>query len=411
MFGFGSKAGIVPLHAWLPHAHPAAPSPVSALMSAAMVNLGVYGVLRFDVRLLGSTSTWYGVTLIVVGGATAIYAVLQASVASDLKRLLAYSTSENMGLVVLAVGAALLLDGAGNGAAGAVALVAALLHVVNHAAFKTLGFLSAGAVVARAATRDLDRLGGLAHRMPATSLMFGVAALGAAGLPFGAGFVSEWLLLQALIHTHPIAGTTLALVMPIAVGVVALAAGLAAAAMVKAFGIGFLARARSDGASTAHEVSIGMRLAMLLPAIVCGILALAPAVVSPVLRTAVEAVDAGPGHASALPSFSLLLRLPAVGGSMSPALLAAMGAGGVLLLVAVLGSRSRAGRSKAVDLWACGGGPLTSRMQYTATSFAEPLQRVFDDVLRPDVDIDVTHYDESRYLVEKVATGVESATP
>src|SRR6476659_4783398 len=198
--GFGSKAGLVPLHAWLPRAHPEAPSPVSALMSAAMVNLGIYGIVRFDLQLLGPGPRWWGVVLLVVGGVSAVYGVLQATVATDLKRLLAYSTTENMGLITLALGAATLLADAGAYSPATIAMAAAMLHLVAHAAFKSLGFLAAGSVLTATGLRDLDRLGGLARTMPATTILFGVAALGAAGLPLGAGFVSEWLLIQSLIH-------------------------------------------------------------------------------------------------------------------------------------------------------------------------------------------------------------------
>jgi len=403
--GFGSKAGLVPLHPWLPHAHPAAPSPVSALMSAAMVNLGIYGLVRVDIQLLGPGPAWWGLLLLIVGAVTAVYAVLQASVATDLKRLLAYSTSENMGLITLALGAAMLLGASGSRAVALVAMTAALLHLINHAAFKTLAFLAAGSVVSATGVRDLDELGGLAGAMPVTSTMFGVAALGATGLPLGAGFVSEWLLLQSLIHTPPAGGTTLALAMPLAVGAVALTAGLAVATMVKAFGIGFLARPRSAAASTAREVSPTMVVAMLLPAVACAVLAVAPIVAAPLLRDAVGefAKLNAPAGASAMPSLGLLLRLPGIIGSMSPALLAISFVVAVLLATGVSYSK-QAGRRRprTAQLWASGSGRLTPRMQYTATSFAEPLQRVFDDILRPDIDIDVTHHAESRYLVEKV---------
>lgn len=399
--GFGSKAGLLPLHAWLPRAHPEAPSPVSALMSAAMVNLGVYGIVRVDLVLLGPGPRWWGLLLLVVGAVTAVYAVLQATVATDLKRLLAYSTCENMGLVTMALGAALLLQAAGNPQGGQIALAAAVLHVVNHAAFKTLGFLTAGSVLAATGLRDLDQLGGLVRRMPATTLFFGVAALGASGLPLGAGFVSEWLLLQALIHAQPEGGTLLALVMPFSVGAVALTAGLGVAAMVKAFGVGFLARPRSDAARTAAEVGRGMQVSMALPALACVLLGLVPALLAPALRAVLAEL---PGHATGPgPSLGFLLRLPGLPGSLSPGLLGAAFAGALLL--AVLPTAVRRGRRPpvaAVHLWSCGGGPLSPRMQYTATSFAEPLQRVFSDVLRPDEDIEISHVAESRYLVDTI---------
>jgi hydrogenase-4 component B len=405
VIGFGSKAGLIPLHTWLPHAHPAAPSPASALMSAAMVNLGIYGLVRVDIGMLGPGPRWWGLLLLAVGGLTAVYAVLQASVASDLKRLLAYSTSENMGLVAVALGAAMLLTAAGNRPVAQVAMAAGLLHVINHAAFKTLGFLAAGSVLDATGVGDLDALGGLATRMPMTTLMFGIAALGGAGLPLGAGFVSKWLLLQSLIHTLPASGTLLPLVMPLAVGAVALTAGLAVAAMVKAFGIGFLARPRSDEAALARESPSIMRVAMALPAVACAVLAVAPAVATPLLRGALATFGTPSGGRSASPSLGVTLRLPGIAGSMSPGLLAVTFVAATLAASAALGI-GRSGRRPDVRpaaLWSGGGGALTPRMQYTATSFAEPLQRVFDDVLRPDVDIDITHHAESRYLVEKVS--------
>ena len=399
--GFGSKAGLLPLHAWLPRAHPEAPSPVSALMSAAMVNLGIYGIVRFDLVLLGAGPRWWALVLLAIGGVTAAYAVLQATVATDLKRLLAYSTCENMGLVTMALGAGLLLQESGSPLAGQIAFAAAALHVANHAAFKTLGFLSAGAVLAATGLRDLDRLGGLARTMPTTTAFFGVAAIGASGLPLGAGFVSEWLLFQSLIHAPSASGTALALVMPLSVGVVALTAGLGVAAMAKAFGVGFLARARSDSAACASEVSLSMRLAMGTAAAACVVLALAAGVLAPAIRAVLGEFpggSAGPG-----PSLGFFLRLPGVSGSLSPGLLALAFAGALVVVVAVTRIRSK-GRPATVSahVWTCGSGRLTPRMQYTATSFAEPLQRVFTNVLRPDEDIEITHIAESRYLVEKI---------
>jgi formate hydrogenlyase subunit 3/multisubunit Na+/H+ antiporter MnhD subunit len=399
--GFGSKAGLVPLHAWLPRAHPEAPSPVSALMSAAMVALGVYGLLRLDLQLLGPGPRWWGLTLLLVGALSAVYGVLQASTATDLKRLLAHSTTEHLGLITLALGAATLLSSVGAQAAAAVALAAALLHVVGHAAFKTLAFLAAGSVLAGTGLRDLDQMGGLARRMPATTVLFGVASLGACGLPLGAGFVSEWLLVQSLIHAPRHADRVTAAVVPVGVGAVALTTGLGVAAMVKAFGVGFLARPRSRAATEAREASVGMLLGMGVAAAACAVLAVAPFVLAGPLRRVLDTLPAGAGSRG--PHLGALLRLPGTGASMSPMWLA------VALVAATAGAAAltawgahRRPRPAALPLWACGADELNERMQYTATSFAEPLQRVFDDVLRPDIDVEVTHHSESRYLVEKV---------
>jgi len=401
LVGFGSKCGLVPLHAWLPRAHPEAPSPVSALMSAAMVNLGIYGLLRFDLQLLGPVPRWFGVALLVAGGLSALYGVLQASIATDLKALLAYSTIENMGLIVLAIGAAVLLHASALPRLATVALIAALLHVLAHAAFKTLAFLAAGSVLAGTGLRDLDRMGGLVHRMPATTMGFGIAALGACGLPLGAGFVSEWLLIQSLVHAPRAGQSLLAVTLPIAVGAVALCTGLAVAAMVKAFGVGFLARARSDAAAEAREASPLMLAGMSIAAAACGVFALAPGVVVAVLRRVLVQL---PGvDANGAPRLGVLVRLPGAAGSISPLWLAA-GLIAAALAAAALSSAHRARPATvAKPVWASGADAVSPRMQYTATSFAEPLQRVFEDVLRPETDVEITHHAESRFLVEQVA--------
>ncbi|CAM2747223.1 hypothetical protein H7J50_04055 [Mycobacterium intermedium] len=401
LIGFGSKAGLVPLHAWLPRAHPEAPSPVSALMSAAMVNLGSYGIVRVDVQLLGPGPRWWALTLLAVGGVSALYGVLQASVATDLKRLLAYSTTENMGLITLALGAAMLFVNVGAVAPALVAAAAAVLHLMAHAAFKSLGFLAAGSVLTATGLRDLDLLGGLARRMPATTVFFGVAALGACGLPLGAGFVSEWLLIQALVHAAPGQDPMVALTTPLAVGVVALATGLSVAAMVKAFGIGFLARPRSSQADDAREAPASMRAGMTIVAAACLVLAVAPLAVAPVMRRVLAVLPIA--RAMEFTDFGAVVRLPGLSGSVAPAVICAGVVGAAVVAAGLTRWRSRRRPPPVrLPLWACGADELTARMQYTATSFAEPLQRVFDDVLRPDTDIEVTHSAESRYFAHKI---------
>lgn len=399
--GFGSKAGLVPLHAWLPRAHPEAPSPVSALMSAAMVNLGIYGIVRFDLRLLGPCPRWWGLVLMAVGAISALYGVLQASVATDIKRLLAYSTTENMGLVVLALGAATLFADTGDYGPATIAVAAAVVHLMAHAAFKSLGFLAAGSVLAATHLRDLDQLGGLARRMPYTTVFFGVAALGACGLPLGAGFVGEWLLVQSLVHAPPAHDRLVALTTPLAVGVVALATGLSVAAMVKAFGIGFLARPRSSQAAGASEAPNSMRAGMMAAAGACLVLAVAPGLVAPIVRQTVATLPFAPGGFTGL---GTVVRLPGVPGSIAPGVIAAGAIGAALVAAGLARLRSRR-RPPPVELplWACGADDLTERMQYTATSFAEPLQRVFGDVLRPDTDIEVTQTAESRFIADRIA--------
>lgn len=401
LVGFGSKAGLVPLHAWLPRAHPEAPSPVSALMSAAMVNLGIYGIVRFDLQLLGPGPRWWGLALLAVGGTSALYGVLQASVAADLKRLLAYSTTENMGLITLALGAATLFADTGAYGPASIAAAAAMLHMIAHAAFKSLAFMAAGSVLAATGLRDLDLLGGLARRMPATTVFFGVAALGACGLPLGAGFVSEWLLVQSLIHAAPGHDPIVALTTPLAVGVVALATGLSVAAMTKAFGIGFLARPRSTQAEAAREAPASMRAGMAIAAGACLVLAVAPLLVAPMVRRAAATLPAA--QAVKFTGLGAVVRLPAMSGSIAPGVIAAAVLAAALAVAVLARWRFRRRPAPArLPLWACGAADLTVRMQYTATSFAEPLQRVFGDVLRPDTDIEVTHTAESRYMAERI---------
>jgi len=400
LLGFGSKAGLLPLHAWLPRAHPEAPSPVSALMSAAMVNMGIYGIIRIDLQLLGPGPHWWGLTLMIFGAVSAVFGVLQASVTTDLKQLLAYSTTENMGLVTLALGTAALLSSSGAPTVAAIALTAALLHLLAHAAFKTLAFLGAGSVLSATGLRDLDKLGGLARRMPATTTLFGIGALGASGLPLGAGFASEWLLFQSLIHSPHGTNTLLALAMPLSVGAVALTSGLGILAMVKAFGVGFLARPRSAAAGAAREAPASMLAGMTLAAAASMVFAVAPVLLGPTLARVLAVLPTLGGSAEG-PGLGTILRLPGFGGSISPGWIAV--ALVVAVLVAVLLARwGNRPPALTTPLWACGADTLSSRMQYTATSFAEPLQRVFDDILRPDTDVEVTHFAESQYLIEKV---------
>ncbi|WP_433172548.1 proton-conducting transporter transmembrane domain-containing protein [Actinoallomurus sp. CA-150999] len=393
--GFAAKAGMVPLHPWLPRAHAEAPSHVSALMSAAMVSLGVYGIVRLGFDLLGGGPAWWWILLAAGGALSALYGILQAALAVDVKKMLAYSTAENTGLILLGVGAAGLFADAGQAGLAGVALAAALLHVLNHAGFKTLLFFAAGAVVRATGTRDLDRLGGLGRRMPATTAAFALAALCAAALPPGNGFVSEWLLLQSLIHALPPASDLNAIAAPVAVGVVALTAGLGVAAYVKTLGTGFLARPRSSAAEAAREAGPMMLAAMAAAGLGCGLLAIAPGLTASALTRATMITRGG----SPLTG-TTRLHLPGVGALYSPLLIV------VVLAVLVAGisvaARTLGRPRRRAVAWGCGDGPQTARTQYTATSFAEPLQRVFDDVLRPEQDVEVSHYDESAYLVERV---------
>jgi formate hydrogenlyase subunit 3/multisubunit Na+/H+ antiporter MnhD subunit len=408
--GFGSKAGAVPFHVWLPKAHAEAPGPASALMSGAMVNLGIYGIVLVGNELLGGGPVWWWLVVVALGVVSALFGALYAATSSDLKRLLAYSTADNMGLVLIAVGVSGLFAATGHPTTASLAMVAALLLMVNHAVFKGALFLAAGSVQIATGTRDLDQLGGLMRRMPVTGAVFLVGALSVSALPPLNGFVGEWLLFQSLLHG--LAATNTAVVIALAIGVAALAltGGLTVAAFVKATGIGFLGRPRSSEAAAAHEVPATMRLGSVLLGSLCVVLGLVPMVVLPALeRAARSALRAAP---RASVSGWVTLHLAGLRGELAPVLLFAALVGTALVVAMLRRASHRPSHAwsalRRTEPWVSGRDLQTARMQYTATSFAEPLQRVFDDVIRPSRDLDVSHATESRYYIERVAYRISS---
>jgi len=398
LVGFGSKAGAVPFHVWLPKAHAEAPSPVSALMSGAMVALGIYGVVLVGDVLLGGGPMWWWLVVLVLGAASALYGSLHAANNQDLKRLLAYSTTDNIGLVLLALGASGVFNAIGHPRLGALSLVAALVILLNHALFKGALFLTTGSVQVAAGTRDLDDLGGLLRRMPQTGALFLVAAASICALPPLNGFVGEWLLFQSLLHGAHLGNTAGDIAIPIAVAALALTAGLTVAAFVKAAGIGFLGRPRSTGAEAATEVPATMRAGAGLLVASCVVAGVVPMVVVSAVGRAVRAVLP---HTGARPLVrGVNLQLVGMKGALAPTILALAMTVAVVAAVALRRVASRRPASRVSEAWGCGRELVTARMQYTATSFAEPVQRVFDDVLRPVRDLDVSHVAESRYMVE-----------
>jgi len=400
--GFGSKAGLVPVHVWLPRAHPEAPSHISAAMSAAMVSVGAYGALMVCMRLLHDGPLWWGLAIMVIGGVSAVYGILQASVNSNLKVLLAHSTTENMGLVFLAIGASVVLRGSGATAAADAAMLAALLLTVSHALFKATLFLGAGAIQHATGEVNLDRLGGLLRRMPWTSAAFGVAAMAAAALPITSGFVAEWVLLQAFIHGSPAGGApvsvAVSVAMPLGVAIVALTAGLALLTFVKAYGIAFLSRPRS-AQTTASEVPVVMRISMVVGAVAVLAVGVLPgpvaATVASTMRLTREPLVYMVGAGG--------ISIPGIGVLLDPGALAVLAALIMvpIVVIVLIVSPNHPRRLSALP-WGGGGSRARPRMQYTATSYAEPLVRVFDDVLKPSRDVQVTHLGESQYLVQRV---------
>src|SRR2546428_3344128 len=274
--GFGAKAGLLPLHVWLPEAHPAAPSPVSALMSGVMLKTAIYGLLRVTFDLLQGQLWWWGVLALVLGLATALFGVLFATVQTDMKRLLAYSSIENIGVIVAGIGLTILFKSYDKALIAAIALTAALYHCLNHAFFKSLLFLATGSVLHATKERSLGKLGGLIHRMPWVAWLTLVGALAMAGLPPLNGFVSEWLLLQAFLFAHEVPKSFVSMLLPLGAALVALSAALAAYVMVKFFGVIFLGQPREPALARAHDAGVLERIGLVALALGCFALGLLP---------------------------------------------------------------------------------------------------------------------------------------
>jgi formate hydrogenlyase subunit 3/multisubunit Na+/H+ antiporter MnhD subunit len=374
LIGFGTKAGFLPLHVWLPEAHPAAPSHVSALMSGVMLKLGIYGLLR-SLTLLGPPAAWWGWVLVGVGLSTALGGVLFALAQADLKRLLAYSSIEHVGIIALGLGAGLFGVQAGLPAMAALGFAGALLHVLNHAAGKSLLFLAAGAVAHATGTRRLEELGGLLRRMPVTGRCFVAASAALAGLPPLNGFAGEFLIYLAAFQAIA-CGATAGLVVPgvALVAGLALTGGLAAACFTRAAGLVFLGEPRSAAAANAHEAPAGMRWPLLGLAAVCAGLALAAPALLRLMRPLLAVLCGQPAVAEAAPWAEVALW-GFVLVSLLFVLLSLWLAGGSAALV-------RRHGEAAAGTWDCGYARPTTRMQYSATSFAQPLVDLFHAVLR-----------------------------
>ncbi|MEI7769022.1 MAG: hydrogenase 4 subunit B [Chloroflexales bacterium] len=401
LFGFGAKAGIIPLHIWLPMAHPVAPSHVSALMSGVVIKMGVYGLLRVALDLLGGGPVWWGGVVLGIGAISALLGVLYALMEHDLKQLLAYHSVENIGIILIGIGAGMIFQSYGLLPLAMLGFIGGLYHTINHASFKALLFLGAGAVLHATHTRNMEELGGLITRMPWTALFFLVGSAAIAALPPLNGFVSEWLVFQALLGGFAIPTPEIAALMPIAVGMLALTSGLAAACFVKAFGITFLAIPRSPEAEHAREAPRMMLLGMGVLALACVGLGLAPFAVVPLLSRALAGLGGLPATPPAL-TFGLTLLTPSGASSMAPPLIGL----GLLLALALTPLALRLARAnrrlRVSDSWGCGRVGQTPRMEYTATAFAEPLRRVFAELYRPTKELTVDVHPDSQYFVQSI---------
>jgi hydrogenase-4 component B len=376
LLGAGSKAGVVPLHAWLPLAHPAAPSHVSALMSGVMTKVAVYGFVRITFDLVGPPDWWWSMLVLAIGGATAAMGVLYALMEGDLKRVLAYSTIENIGIIFAALGLALAFKAFGMNVAAALALTAALLHVFNHSLMKNLMFCGAGAVLASAHERDMEKLGGLIHRMPKTAFIFLIGATAIAALPPLNGFVSEWLTFQSILLSPQLPSWGLKLLVPAIGALLALAAALAGACFVRVYGITFLGRARSGAAKGAQETDAASLAAMYLLGVLCLVAGIVPGffmdALAPVVQLAVG------GHLPAQSGIEWLSIIPitearsSYNGLLVFLFMTASGALTAFVIHRVASDRLR--RSAA---WDCGYPDPSPLTQYSARSLSQPIRRVF----------------------------------
>ncbi|MFU8820727.1 MAG: hydrogenase 4 subunit B [Gammaproteobacteria bacterium] len=383
LLGFGMKAGLVPLHVWLPEAHPAAPAHISALMSGVMLKVAIYGFIRFSFDLLGAPHWSWGVIVLSVGSITALYGVLHAIMQQELKRVLAYSSIENVGVIFIGLGLAITFVGTGHPALAALGLVAALYHCLSHAIFKSLLFLGAGAVVQTGHTGSLDQMGGLIWRMPWTAMFFLVGCLGSAALPPFNGFVSEWLIFQTALQATALDGGVLRAIIPVTAAMLALTGALAAACFVRVFGIAFLGQARTRRMRHAHEGSRGMVTAQGLLAMLCLLFGILPTFAVAGLGRVAEGFT-GYSLASATDHGWLWLTpvAPEVASYSAP--LVFLGVGGALAVWAivylVLRRQRRGAPMPRSDAWDCGFGATGARAQYTATAFSMPIRQVFEPV-------------------------------
>src|SRR5689334_17456274 len=376
LVGAGSKAGVVPLHAWLPLAHPAAPSHVSALMSGVMTKVAVYGFVRIVFDLLGPPVWWWSMLVLAVGGITAVMGVLYALMEHDLKRLLAYHTVENIGIIYIGLGLALAFKAHGMPLAAALALTAGLFHVFNHSVFKSLLFFGAGAVLSASGERDMEHLGGLNHRMPQTAFVFLVGCVANSALPPLNGFVSEWLTFQAILLSPQLPSWGLKFLVPAVGALLALSAALAAACFVKAFGVSFLGRPRTPAAADADETDSNSLAAMFALAALCLVAGILPGIFIDALAPVTHAlVGVSMPHQSGLDWLTVV-----------PIAESRSSYNGLLVFIFVTLSSSIAASAihrlasdklRRAPAWDCGYPDPSPMTQYTASSFAQPIRRVY----------------------------------
>jgi hydrogenase-4 component B len=402
LVGFGVKAGLVPLHIWLPAAHPVAPSNISAFMSGVLIKTGIYGLTRVFFDFLGAPPMWWGVTVLTIGTVSAVLGVLYALMQHDLKRLLAYHSIENIGIILMGLGAALMFLHSGKPVLGTLALIAGLYHTINHAIFKALLFLGAGAVLHSTHTRDMEQMGGLIKRMPVTAFCFLVGAVAISALPPLNGFVSEWLTYQALLQGFGSTDRLLRLMFPIGGAMLALTSALAAACFVKAFGITFLAQARSDRAAQAHEASPSMLVGQGILAVACVFLGLFPTVLLRLFDPLTQQLTGQQLSAQLTRANGLVIgNVVAVGGTVSTLGIAVVGVALLAIPLILWLLLSRHSKVRIGPTWDCGLRGLTPQMEYSATGFSKPIRMIFKALFRPRREVQ-REYDYSPYFAKTI---------
>ena len=398
VFGFGAKAGLLPLHAWLPEAHPAAPSPMSALMSGVMLKVALYGLLRVSFDLLQTRIWWWGVLLMAIGLATALFGVVFSTVQVEMKRLLAYSSIENVGLMCAGIGLSLLFSAYGMKALAALALTAALYHLVSHAFFKSLLFCSTGAVMHATGERSLGKLGGLMRYMPWVAWPTLIGVLACAGLPPLGGFVAEWLLLQSFLFTTGLPSSFLNMLVPILAALIALIAALSGFTMVKYFGVIFLGQPREEKLFHAHDAGTWERIGMLWLVAGCVVLGLFPNQVIALIDPVTQLLVADGLARTVAASGWLLVPVSIERASYAPAILL-LGVMASFAFAFWLGRKLYKGLTRRAPPWDCGYPWQNARMQDTAEGFGQPIRQIFEPMFRLRRELPTPFDEQPRYRV------------
>ncbi|MCE8422816.1 MAG: hydrogenase 4 subunit B, partial [Candidatus Methanoperedens sp.] len=382
LIGFGTKAGIVPLHIWLPYAHPAAPGNVSALMSGVMIKTAIYMMIRVFFGFLGGGVIWWGFLVLAIGVISALLGIMYAVIESDIKRMLAFSSIENIGIILIGLGASLIFYASGNPGLSALAAIAAFYHLLNHSVFKGLLFMGAGSIIYSTHTKNIEQLGGLIKKMPVVSVLFLIGVLSISALPPFSGFVSEWLTLQALLMSFGSSDSFTRIVLPVSAAALALTGALAAFCFLKTFGMGFLALPRSEHAEHAKDPNMPMLLGMGIFALLSILLGILPVYVLPFIGM-IASTFTGASVIDQPFSYGVFgtITLPANRIYLSTPVLFSI----ILILILIttglyLGSRRK---NKLYETWGCGQPVSTARNEYTATAFSKPVQIWFRNIYRP----------------------------